>query len=399
MTTGPDSLIRSPFERLRELLGDSEPPLAPIDLALGEPSGPSPPFVAQCLAQAADGFSRYPSINGTDAFRTAVADWLIRRYRLRSDDIDPTANIIPLNGSREGLLFASLVAVRRRGGRPAILMPDPCYPAYRAAALAVGAEPVPLRRMADRHLPDLELLGADTQLLQRSAMLILCSPSNPEGEVADRNYLARAIALARRHGMLLLVDEAYSEIYDHSPPPGAIEIAMSTPGKLGGIAVFNSLSKRSNVPGLRSGFCAGDAGFIAEMASLRNVLGPQMPGPIQHVSAAIWSDEAHVEEGRAAYRAKFDLAERILGTRCGYRRPAGGFFAWLNVSPRSGEEIALSAWRGCGVRLLPGAYLTFGDPPQSVRSNPYIRMALTRDLPVLRDALCRLVPIIDALDT
>lgn len=391
--------FRSPFAGLRQLLDGIEPKAPPIDLALGEPRETPPPFLLDCMREANARFGEYPPTRGSDALRNAIVGWLARRYGIDTTRIDPATSIIPVNGSREGLFYATLAAVGRwRGvGRPAVLMPNPCYPTYYAAALAANAEPVLLTaRPETRYLPNLAALANSPELLARTALLVLCSPSNPEGAVADRDYLTTAIGLARTHDFMLFADECYSEIYDADPPVGVLEVASATGDDFKNVVTVNSLSKRSNVPGLRSGFCAGDPTFIGQLAMLRNVVGPQMPGPIQHASAAIWSDEVHVEAARSAYRAKFQIADQLLGTRCGYRRPGGGFFLWLAVAPLSGEAAAMMLWRECGLRVLPGAYMAYPDATENNPAANFVRLALVRDLPTLREALRRLTAIVDA---
>lgn len=209
-------------------------------------------------------------------------------------------------------------------------------------------------------LPDLDTI--DTALLDRSIAFYLCSPSNPQGAVADADYLTRAIALARRHDFLLFADECYSEIYTDVAPPGALQTAMSASGSLANVVSFQSLSKRSGLPGLRSGFVAGDASFMAPFLRFRNVACPQVPLPIQHVSVAAWGDEVHVEAGRALYQRNFELADRLLAGRYGYKRPAGSFFLWLDMNASGGGEAATKTlWKGCGVKVLPGRYLAHGE--------------------------------------
>src|SRR5690606_1779601 len=196
-----------------------------------------------------------------------------------------------------------------------------------------------------------------------TAAIYLCSPANPQGAVAEETYIAHALALARAHDFMLFFDECYSEIYSGIPPPGALEVAAKTPERFRNLVVFNSLSKRSNLPGLRSGFTAGDGAFLSELFEVRNLVGPQMPGPVQHVSAAVWTDDAHVAANRAAYSAKYDVADAVLGTRFGYSRPAGGFFLWLDVSHiGSCEHTALTLWKRFGVKVIPGAYLAQTGP-------------------------------------
>src|SRR5580692_8833002 len=329
---------RSPFVRLRELLGDAAPGKPAISLAVGEPQHPVPGFVGPVLAAHIDEFGRYPMNKGIEPFCRAAADWLGRRFVLPRP-VDPDTEVLVLNGTREGLFLAAIAArnwVAGRSGRPAILMPNPFYAAYAAGAIAADCEPVYLPAVAATgFLPDLDAL--DEALLARTVAVFLASPSNPQGAVADRAYLERLIALARRFGFLILADECYCEIYSHHAPPGMLEAAGAD---FANVVVFHSLSKRSNLPGLRIGFAAGDRKFLAAYLELRNVAAPQVPTPMQHVAIAAYGDEAHVEENRRLYREKFDLADQIIGDRYGYRRPAGGFFLWLDVSAQGGSEAA-----------------------------------------------------------
>jgi aspartate/methionine/tyrosine aminotransferase len=384
--------IHSPFARLREAFDGLSPGAPPIDLTIGEPKHPIPPMVMEELATAAVGFGKYPPINGTPELRGAIADWLSRRYGL-GGQIDSDRHVHPLSGSREGLVSAMFPAIDRRDSltRPAVLIPNPFYQAYLAAALASGAEPVYLD--APEHtgfLPDLTELEKQSHLLARTVAFYLCTPANPQGAVASFDYLDGALSLARRYDFMLFCDECYSEIYSDAPPPGALEVALRSGGGFANLLVFNSLSKRSSVPGLRSGFCAGDPNFIRRLSQFRNVAAPQMPLPTQAASTALWRDEAHVVANRALYAAKFDAATQILGNRFGRVRPDGGFFLWLKMSQYGGgEAAAVTLWKQSGVKVLPGAYLT-----QAVngRSNPgadYIRIALVEDLATTRQALER----------
>lgn len=391
-----DGTILSPFSRLRTLL-DGVPPghQRPIDLTLGEPRETMPAFVGAKLAEAEALLAKYPPIRGSDELRGAIADWLGRRYGLEGD-VDPAREILPCNGSREGLFYAAFpaVAAKQPGGRrPAILMCNPYYQAYLGAALAAGAEPVFLDATeATGHLPDLDALEADEGLLARTAALYLCSPVNPQGAVADEAYIARALGLARAYDFLVFFDECYSEIYCGAPPPGALKVAAKTPERFRNLVVFNSLSKRSNLPGLRSGFMAGDGAFLARLFEVRNLVAPQMPGPVQHVSAAVWADEAHVAANRQAYAAKYDVADAVVGTRFGYRRPPGGFFLWLDMSHiGNGEHAALTLWKRFGVKVIPGAYLAQAGPRRTNPGATYVRVALVHDAETVREALERFV--------
>ncbi len=386
--------IHSPFARLRELLQDIEPGAPPIDLSIGEPKHPFPPFLLDELAAASAGYGKYPPINGTPQLRGAIADWLGRRYGI-AGRIDPEQHVHPLNGSREGLVSAIFPAIDRRAklDRPAVLMPNPFYQAYLAAALAAGAEPV----MLDAHehsgfLPDLDALEARPEVLCRAVAFYLCSPANPQGAVADAPYLRRALALARKYDFMLFCDECYSEIYCDRPPVGALEVALAGSGSLDNLIVLNSLSKRSSVPGLRSGFCAGDPAFLKRFSQFRNVAAPQMPLPVQAASAALWREEAHVVANRALYEEKFDAAATLLGNRFGNVRPSGGFFLWLKMTQFGGGEAAtVTLWQHAGVKVVPGAYLTQRGGEGVDPGSAFIRIALVPDLAATRQALERVV--------
>jgi aspartate/methionine/tyrosine aminotransferase len=388
-----DAIVASPFARLAELLAGIEPGAAPIDLSLGEPKAMIPEFLGPILQEHLKEFGKYPPIRGIPQLRQAIADWMGRRYPSLAAKVDAERHILPLNGSREGLFSAIFPALARReaGERPAVLIPNPFYQAYAAAAAAVGAEPIFLP--ADSRggfLPDLDAI--DAKLWRRTAVLYLCSPSNPQGTVAARDYLAKAIGLARTHNFLIFADECYSEIYYDTPPPGALEAANATGGSFVNVVAFNSLSKRSGLPGLRSGFVAGDADFIAAFGRFRNVACPQVPLPVQHASVAAWGDEAHVEQGRARYRGNFALADAVLQDRYGYRRPGGGFFLWLNLADfGAGERAAKTLWQDSGVKVLPGTFLARDEPDGGNPGKDFVRVALVHDGNTTREALTRIV--------
>ena len=382
--------MRSPFVRLRELLGDKPPGQPAISLAVGEPQHGVPSFVGPVLAASLDEFGKYPMNKGLDEFCAAAAAWLGRRFALPRP-VDPATEVLILNGSREGLFLAGIAAERwanGRAGRPAILMPNPFYGAYEAGAVAAHAEPVFLPATARTgFLPDLDSLT--DELLSRTVAFYLASPANPQGSVASPDYLARLSELARKFGFMVFSDECYSEIYTKVPPPSMLEHSGRD---FENVVVFQSLSKRSNLPGLRVGFVAGDRRFLARFLELRNVSSPQVPLPAQRVAIAAYADETHVEESRALYVQKFDLADQILGNRYGYRRPAGGFLLWLDVSAHGGDEaVTLRLWTEAGLRVIPGSYLA---REQNDGSNPgagYIRVAIVQDRDTTAEALHRLV--------
>jgi len=384
---------RSPFVRLRELLGDMAPGKPAISLAVGEPQHAVPSFVGPVLAAHLAEFGRYPMNKGLDEFCAAAAGWLGRRFTLPRP-VDPAREVLVLNGSREGLFLAALAAERwanGRAGRPAILMPNPFYGAYEAGALAANCEAVYLPATAKTgFLPDLDTLS--DALLARTVAFYLASPANPQGSVAEPAYFARLIGLARRHGFMLFSDECYSEIYTQRPPASALEQAGP---EFKNVMVFQSLSKRSNLPGLRVGFVAGDREFLNAFLDLRNVASPQVPLPAQRVAIAAYADEAHVAENRRLYALKFDLADQILGGRYGYRRPAGGFLLWLDVSAHGGDEaVTLRLWREAGLRVIPGRYLARDQADGGNPGAGYIRVALVQDHATTAEALHRLVGVL-----
>jgi len=384
-----EALADYPFDRLRALLGDVQPPpgLSPLVLSVGEPRHAPPDLISGALA-AADGWGRYPPVDGTPAFRDAVTDWLVRRFDLPANMMDPGRHILPVAGTREALFLIAHVAVPRQkhGRQPLVLMPNPFYQVYYAAAVMSGAEPRFLTADASTgHLPDLAAL--DDEVLRRTSLVYLCSPANPQGSVADVDYLKTAVQLARTHDFVLVVDECYSEIYDQEPPSSALRACSELNAGLGGVLVFHSLSKRSSVPGLRSGFVAGDETLIARFRRLRSFAGASVPLPILDVSAALWRDDAHVAANRNLYRAKFALAERYLGGLHGLH-PPGGFFLWLDVG--DGEKVARHLWQTQALRVLPGTYLGRPDASNRNPGAPYVRIALIDGMEATKDALSRL---------
>lgn len=378
------------FPRLRRLLAGTAPGGPVLSMSIGEPKHPLPSIIAATIAAHAQEFSRYPPNEGTPELRAAIADWLLLRYGVRRD---PETAILPLNGTREGLFNAALALSPEAKGtaRPAVLMPNPFYQAYGAAALAAAAEPVAVPATAKTgFLPDYAALPAS--LLDRVTLAYVCSPANPQGAVADADWWRRTIALAERHDFRILADECYSEIWRGSPPTGALEIADAMGADPERVLVFHSLSKRSSAPGLRSGFVAGGSSSIAAMRALRAYGGAPLPLPLQRAAAALWRDEAHVEASRALYAAKFDAADALLGDLPGYVSPQAGFFLWLEVD--DGEAAALQLWRETGVEVLPGAYLGRETADGPNPGHAYIRVALvagidevTRGLHAIRDCL------------
>ena len=385
---------RSPFARLTELLAPHTPAKPLITMSLGEPQHPLPAFVGPVLAQHLPDFGRYPMAKGIEPFRRAASNWLGKRFDLPRT-VDPESEILVLNGSREGLFFAAIAAARYVGDRKgpaAILMPNPFYPAYGAGAKAANCEAVFLpTTLGNGFLPDLDALDEST--LARTVAMFIASPANPQGAVASKKYFTKLHELAIRFGFIVLADECYSEIYTRDAPGSMLEHAGPD---FKNVVAFQSLSKRSNLAGMRVGFAAGDAKFLAAYHELRNVAAPQVPVPLQHVAIAAYSDEAHVEENRRLYRIKFDLADQILGNRFGYVRPAGGFCLWLDVSAHGGDEAAtVKLYKEAGVRVVPGSYLARAQADGSNPGAGYIRIAMVQDSNTTAEALHRLVQLLD----
>ncbi len=387
-------LAENPFARLSALLADIQPRVnaPPILMSVGEPQHETPPIAARIIAENAQLWNRYPPYFGTPEYRAACAAWLARRFRLPEGMITPERHVLALAGTKEGLFQLGLLAVpeSKAGKPPAVLLPNPYYLVYAGGGAVLGAEPVTLdATAATGFLPDLDAIPPQT--LERCALLYLCSPANPQGAVADRAYLAKAIKLARDWDFVLAVDECYCEIYDRAPPPGALEACLALGGDLSNVLVFHSLSKRSNAAGMRCGFVAGDPDLIARFQHLRSYGGPQVPLPLQLAATALWQDEAHVEPNRALYRRKLDIAESRLGGRFGFYRPPGGFFLWLDVG--DGEQAAKRLWRDAALRTLPGAYTARGRGSENPGQR-YIRIALVHDDATIASGMDRLLQVL-----
>jgi aspartate/methionine/tyrosine aminotransferase len=381
-----------PFTRLNALLAGLAPGGPVLALSVGEPQAPPPAFLAETLERHKAEWSRYPQTAGTPEFRAAVGDWLDRRYGLAPGLIDRDAEIMPCAGSREAIFHLALAAVpewQGKGDRPAVLIPNPFYHCYAGAAAMAGAEPVFLPATGETGFlsdPD----AVPEAVLGRTALAYVCSPSNPQGAVASKAYLARWLALGRRHGFTVAFDECYAEIYLGQPPAGALEAAD---GRLDNLVVLHSLSKRSSAPGLRSGFIAGERRLIRRVTQLVNYGGVAPSFPVLAASVALWRDEAHVEAVRERYRACFASAARAIGQRFAYVPPGGGFFLWLDVG--DGEQAARRLWAEAGLRVLPGGYMARPDASGINPARRYIRVALVHEPAVVEGALRRLVQVLD----
>ena len=375
------------FPRLRALLDHHAPGGDVVHMTIGEPKHAFPAWVTDVITAHAAGFNNYPPNEGIPELRSAFCDWLGQRY---GASMDMDANVMPLNGTREGLYNAGMALCPevKNGQRPVVLMPNPFYQVYMLAAISAGAEPVLVPATAETgHLPD--FASVDEALLNRAVACYMCSPANPQGAVAGAGYWRDLIALAERYDFQVFADECYSEIYRDVPPVCVLECLEGADPER--VVAFHSLSKRSNLPGLRSGFIVGGPGTIREAKQLRTYAGTPLPTPLQHAAAAVWADEEHVVQNRAQYHEKYDMADDILGHVPGYVAPEAGFFLWLPVE--DGEAAALELWQKTGVRVLPGAYLA----REIDGLNPgdrYIRVALVapmadtrRGLEAVRDVI------------
>ena len=359
------------FPRLRALLDVHEPGGVVMHMTIGEPKHAFSSWVSEIIAENAEGFGKYPPNDGTPELQNAIRDWIQRRYGV---GVEAATQVMPLNGTREGLYNAAMALVpeTKGGGQPIVLLPNPFYQVYMIAAISVGAEPMMVPATKETgHLPDYTALPPE--VLNRVAVAYICSPANPQGAVASRAYWAELIRLAEKHDFRIFADECYSEIYRGTPPAGALEVAQEIGADPERVVIFHSLSKRSNLPGLRSGFVAGGPECIKRIKQLRAYAGAPLPLPLQKVAERVWADEGHVVENRHLYQQKFEIADKVFGEIPGYQSPEAGFFLWLPV--KDGEASALKLWQDTGVRVLPGAYLA-----REVEGfNPgkeYIRVAL-----------------------
>jgi succinyldiaminopimelate transaminase len=397
-----ESLPGYPFARLRWLLEGVIPPqgVAPVMMSIGEPQHPPPQLLTEVLSARAADWGKYPPLRGTPEFRRAVADWLTRRYHLPGDFIEAERHVLPVAGTREAIFMFGQVAISRAESRidkQLVLVPNPLYHVYAGAAIMAGAQPVflPVTK-ATGFLPDYAAVPAD--VWPRVSLVYLCTPANPQGAMASLDMLTDLIRRAIEHDFIVAFDECYSEIYDAVAPVGALE-ACATMGAdaeaaRDHVVVFNSLSKRSNCAGLRSGFVAGGRELIAAFARLREFASCATPLPAIHAATELWRDEAHVTPNRARYRGKLDIADAALGNRLGYYRPPGGFFLWLDVSEAAGngEAACKRLWQEAAIRVLPGAYLCPESDPAP--GNSYIRVALVQEEAVLRTSLSRMAEVL-----
>lgn len=350
-----------PFERLARLKQGIDPPgsLPHIAMSIGEPKHAPPPFVIETLRSNLDKLGSYPATLGSSELRSACAAWLQRRFQLGDATVDPATMVLPVNGTREALFaFVQAIVPTTGATTPTVVMPNPFYQIYEGAALLAGAEPWYVNTTdTNNHIPDLD--SVPTQVWDRCAVLFLCSPGNPSGAVMPLDYLRHALALAERHDFVIAADECYAELYrDDATPPSSLLNACLAAGndQFRRAVVFHSLSKRSSVPGLRSGFVAGDPAVLASFLLYRTYHGCAMPVPTQLASAAAWADDLHVALNRSLYREKFARVLPILKPVLPVIQPAGGFYLWTDVG-RDDEQFTRELFATQNLTILPGSYL------------------------------------------
>lgn len=369
-----------PFEKLNALKAEVTPPesLAHIALSIGEPKHEPPAFVLQTLVDNLPRIANYPTTKGLPELRQAIAQWLTQRFQLAS--VDGESQVLPVNGTREAL-FAFAQAVIDRSSKPLVVSPNPFYQIYEGAAFLAGAEPYFLNCTKDNsYIPDFDSVPAD--VWQRCQLLFLCSPGNPTGAVIDTETLKKLIALADEHNFIIASDECYSELYfDEAQPPVGLLQACAELGRndYKRCVVFHSLSKRSNLPGLRSGFVAGDAEVLSKFLLYRTYHGCAMPITSQLASIAAWNDEAHVKANRDAYRSKFDAVLNILDGILDVSKPDASFYLWPKLNGISDIDFAQRLFAEQHITVLPGRFIAREAKGINPGEN-HVRMALVATL-------------------
>lgn len=361
MTPNLKYLHPYPFEKLAQLKQGIVPPAdkSHIALSMGEPTHATPHLIQEALLTHLHGLANYPTTKGIPELRQAIAGWISRRFQIPGDAVNAETQVLPVNGTREALFSFAQCLIDPSKTSPVVIMPNPFYQIYEGAALLAGAEPYYLNTLEDSgYLPDFD--AVPDEIWQRCQLIYICSPGNPTGSVIDQSGHEKLLKLAEKHDFVIASDECYTEIYDDetNPPPGLLQTAYN----MGNSAfkrcvIFHSLSKRSNAPGLRSGFVAGDAELLKHYFQYRTYHGCAMPLPTQHASIQAWQDEHHVIENRRLYREKFAAFIDILGDVCTVIKPPASFYVWLKT-PLSDTEFAKQLFARQNITVLPGSYLS-----------------------------------------
>jgi len=384
------SLQPYPFEKLRKLFEDvaPNPALAHISLGIGEPRHPTPELIKRALSEGLAKLAAYPPTAGGDALRQSIAAWLARRYGLRS--IDWKTEVLPVNGSREALFAFAQTVVDPARGDAVVVCPNPFYQIYEGAALLAGARPHYANTISERGFAA-DYAAIPEDVWRRTQLLYVCSPGNPTGKVLGLDEWKEILALADRYGFVVASDECYSEIYfdEPAPPLGALQAATKLGRGFERLVVFSSLSKRSNVPGMRSGFVAGDPAILKAFLLYRTYHGGAMNPAVQDASVAAWSDEMHVRENRRIYAEKFDRVTPVMQTALRVQRPEAGFYLWA-PTPISDTEFARGLYAEQHVTVLPGSFLARESDGINPGAN-YVRMALVAETDECFEAARRIV--------
>ena len=372
-----------PFQRLNNLLKGIEAPKNKkgLILSIGEPQHKPPKFIKEIIDKNFSKWSKYPPTLGMEKLNVASINWVKRRFKLTEDFINYKDNIVQLAGTREGLFNVALALTPRKKNnlKPAILIPDPFYQVYAGASRISGADPIFVSSLKKNNfIPAFSNVSKET--LNRTSIIYVCSPSNPEGVSLKIEDWKNLIFLARNNNATLIVDECYTDIYSETPPIGVLEACKILNTDISNIISFHSLSKRSNVPGFRSGFAVGDKNIITSFKKLRHYCAGQQPIPIQEAATALWNDDDHAEKNRKKYKQKFQIAKSIFKKEYGFYMPDGGFYLWLNVG--NGEKITQELWQEEGIKVMPGSYLS-----RTSASKKYIRVALVGNISETNTAL------------
>lgn len=394
MNTHLNQLHPYPFQKLRELFAGivPNPDFKPVDMSIGEPKHATPELIKTALCDNLSGLANYPTTLGSTELRQAIADWLVRRYGIPA--VDPAKHIIPVNGSREALFAFAQAVIDVTGAqsvnKPVVLCPNPFYQIYEGAALLAGAEPYYLNTLPDNGYR-MDYASVPAAVWQRTQLMYVCSPGNPTGKVMNLDDWREVFALADRYGFVIASDECYSEIYfdEAAAPLGALQAAHKLGRGYHGLVVFSSLSKRSNVPGMRSGFVAGDAGILEKFLLYRTYHGCAMNPAIQAASTAAWKDETHVVENRRLYAEKFRSVTPMLKKVLDVDVPDAAFYLWARVNGDD-TEYAQRLYRDYHITVLPGSYLA----REAHGVNPgagFVRMALVASLEECLQAAERII--------
>ncbi len=394
-----DLLHPYPFQKLRDLFRGvtPNPDYSPINLSIGEPKHATPDFIRRALAENLDGLANYPTTQGSDALRQAIGAWIERRYGI--PPLDPNTQILPVNGSREALFAFAQAVIDTSKPDPVIICPNPFYQIYEGAALLAGAAPYFLNTTPENGYA-MDFSSVPEEIWRRTQLVYACSPGNPTGKVMDIEEWSRLFDLSDKYGFTIASDECYSELYpdEHVPPLGALQVAHQMGGEdYGRLVVFNSLSKRSNVPGMRSGFVAGCESILEKFLLYRTYHGCAMNPAVQAASAAAWNDEAHVEENRRLYREKFATVTPLLQQALKVDEPDASFYLWAQT-PVSDTEFAKALYRDYNVTLLPGSFLA----REAHGINPgtdFVRIALVAPLAQCVEAAERIQNLVKNLTT